>query len=341
MTILSSSIRVSGVATFLSLAMLIASPLKSAEVPSNLLPILEEKDAIAHDLARPIAACVVREDTNHPAFHGCVDWHSAVHATWALIAFTRATGDTAYVELIKGVLEEEALDRERRLLRENPAFEMPYGRAWFLRLAIEYERAFDSDLLVSLADEVATSLREYYMRHVPEPFTRDYGNASWALINLYDYAEGRGDRATAQFVERQVREHFVTVGEPCPLRAEGSGFMAVCTNWAWIVSKFLEREMFVTWVSSFLPELPAPIVSPTTAHQSGMNFSRAWGLWELFSVTGSPQYANSFADNFLISFVDKRSWNGSYRVSHWVPQFGMFALMPLFGEKFRDGGAPE
>ena len=39
------------------------------------------------------AAYVARRDTEHPAFHGCVDWHSACHGVWALLAYQRATGD--------------------------------------------------------------------------------------------------------------------------------------------------------------------------------------------------------------------------------------------------------
>ena len=44
-------------------------------------------------LAQVPAQHVLRHDTIHPAFHGCIDWHSACHATWALLAARGLTGD--------------------------------------------------------------------------------------------------------------------------------------------------------------------------------------------------------------------------------------------------------
>lgn len=96
----------------------------AAVIPDSLLPLLTQRAEIASTLARPIARCVQRRDTDHPVFHGCVDWHSSVHATWSLVAFTRATGDPRYRPLIHDLLDPELLRKERANLKSYEGFEM-------------------------------------------------------------------------------------------------------------------------------------------------------------------------------------------------------------------------
>ena len=66
--------------------------------------IMEEKAAMARALAAAVREALARADTDHIAFHGCIDWHSAVHGTWALTAYTRMTGDTQYAPFIAEIL---------------------------------------------------------------------------------------------------------------------------------------------------------------------------------------------------------------------------------------------
>ena len=157
------------------------------------------------ELAKTIAVCVARHDTSNPSFHGCIDWHSAVHGTWALIAYARATGDKTYQPLVESVLQPALLAEEREHLAADPQFEMPYGRAWFLRLAIDYRRSFHDGLLDAFADEVAASLVARYRAAPPDPNSIAYDSASWALINLYDYGVARGNRQIVDFVNGAVR----------------------------------------------------------------------------------------------------------------------------------------
>ena len=114
--------------------------------------------------------------------------------------------------------------------------------------------------------------------------------------------------------------------------------MAICTNWAWLASKIMGQGEFNTWVTSFMPpsRLPQPITDPRTAHEHGLNFSRSWGLWEMFSVAVRPEYIDSYVDHVQATLKNRSNWDGDYgSVGHWVPQFGMFAIQPLFGSKFR------
>src|SRR5262245_47626768 len=71
-----------------ALAALVALPAPAAAA-ADATTLTRDRVEIVTDLARPIAECLARRDTEHAAFHGCIDWHSAVHAAWALSAYTR------------------------------------------------------------------------------------------------------------------------------------------------------------------------------------------------------------------------------------------------------------
>lgn len=316
----------------------LGSSAAAAEVDDNLAGFIAERASYAKALTEPIAVCVGHQDTEHPAFNGCIDWHSSVHGVWALTAYAGATGDRHFDELIKSHLDRKQLALELADLKAKPKFEMPYGRAWFLRLAVDYKRVFGDDRLVPLAKEIARSLVERYTRADPDPLSTAYSSATWALINLYDYGVAIGDRKITNFVRDKVRAHYVRDGA-CPLQAvevETREFMAVCTNWAWLVSKVLPRAKFKTWLAGFLPADLAiePIRSAESVHQAGLNFSRTWGLWHLYRATGEERFLRAYLDHFQATYEQRDVWNGDYqRFSHWVAQFGMLGLMVTYDDR--------
>jgi len=315
---------------------LVAAPASAASEDDELARFLAKRTERAAALAVPIAACVKRHDTKHPVFRGCIDWHSSVHGVWALSAFALVTGDKRYRALVRSQLERVGLEGERNYLARHPKFEMPYGRAWFLRLAIDYRRAFGDDRLDALADDVARSLMAHYNRVSPDPRTVAYGNATWALINLYDYGVFRGDPEILGFVKEKVEAHYLDRA-PCPLamEVETREFMAVCTNWAWLVGKVQPREAFKAWLRDFLPPRLAikPIEEAASVHQAGLNFSRAWGLWHLYRLTGERRFLDAYLQHFESTFERPEIWNGDYdTLSHWVAQFGMLAVVVSYDE---------
>jgi len=305
-----------------------------AEMPPALAPLQQQKDGIATDLARQAAYCSQRQDTQHPAFKGCVDWHSAVHGVWALVAYERATGNRQYAPVVSSILAKEALASEREHLRQSPRFEMPYGRAWFLRLAIDHHRLTGADDLLLFADEVAASMRSYYRARAIDRFSGAYGSDSWALINLLDYARHRHLSELEADVAGWIRTGFVEVDPKCSYERERGEFMAICTNWAALVARVLDRPAYVQWLDKFIAAngLPSPIVRAADDHEFGLNFSRAWGLWDMYDKSGRPEILGAYAEHLQRGFSPASNWRGSYMaVGHWVAQFGMFAVQPLFG----------
>src|SRR5215469_5793681 len=241
-----------------ALCLLMALSACASAPRSGLQDFLAQRGQYAAALTEPIAVCVQRHDTANPVFHGCIDWHSSVHGTWALVAYSWATGDTRYKGIVDAELDPALLTEERRHLGADPKFEMPYGRAWFLRLAIDYHRAYGTDLLRPMADDIAASLVAHYTETPPDPRSVAYQNASWALINLYDYGVATGDSKLMDFVLAAVRAHYLEPG-PCPvheLEETRGEFMAVCSNWAWLVGLALPPEQFKPWLDGFLPGDP-------------------------------------------------------------------------------------
>lgn len=327
------------------IALLAMAPVDDARAADRsliLAPLLEARTDIAKALARAVHQCVVRKDTDHDAFHGCIDWHSAVHGVWALTAYARMTGDKQYDAVIVQTLSPAKIAAERALLRSRPSFEMPYGRAWFLRLASEHQRTFGSDALKPMADDVLASMLAYYGKRKPDPRRGSYESDAWALINMYDYAAGLQNAAALETVGAWVKSFFVRYEGTCDYALEAGHFMAVCTNWAWLVSRVLEPEPFEVWAKTFFerPGLPRPVTQPANWHHHGLNFSRAWGLWGLHAASlrasPNPAYLEAYVAHFRETYDKPERWRGSYEgVGHWVPQFGMLALQPLFGETLR------
>ncbi len=312
------------------------APAMAEDSLSALARLKGEREAIARALIEPVSACVTRHDTNYPAFHGCIDWHSAVHGTWALIAYSRATGDRRYDALVRDtILSTANIAAERRDLAKRPAFEMPYGRAWFLRLAIDYEKAFGDGRLAPMAEDVARSLLARFDNSTPDPNATEYDSDSWVLLNLMDYARFTKDAALTAAVEKIALE-LVDVSTPCDPKLETGGFMAVCTNRAALTAKILPRSAFIAWANDFFAHTGAlaPVANPAGAHENGLDFSRAWGFWEIYAATGDPHYAKAYVSHFNANYGDPTRWRGDYHsVAHWVAQFGFYALQPLFGSE--------
>jgi hypothetical protein len=263
-----------------------------------------------------------------------VDWHSAAHAAWALSAYARLTGDRRYDAQLEAQLTPAAITAEREYLRTRPAFEMPYGRAWFLRLAAERRLAGDGRF-DKMAEDVARSLEARYAEWAPDPRSERYDSDAWALLNLLHYARVTNDAARQERVRALVQRHFTAPDARCDLALEQRGFIAVCTTWAWLVAEALPQEQFRAWYARWNPGLEtlAPVTDYPQAHDYGRNFSRAWGLLKLAETTGDARLRDSYVRHVSAGYAPASGWRGEYMTNgHWVAQFGMLAITPLFQE---------
>ncbi|TQE98322.1 MAG: DUF2891 family protein [Spiribacter salinus] len=298
------------------------------EDPVSLLAARQEQ--YLHELVRTVHTAFRTPATRHPVFSCCVDWHSSVHAHWALLWASDRLGDMALQREILSSLSVKDLADERRMLERNPHFEMPYGRAWFLRLAIDHERITGTTVLGPMAHEVAASLKSYLQRNPPRATDDEYDSSPWALRQLHDWYVLQEEHAGIDWVrtvaEKQVVDFSVSLADD--LEPDG-GFFSRWGNWAHLFAGVLEPAQVRDWLAANQPSRAESRVldDPASAHHLGMNFSRAWGLWSVGSASDEGSLQATAARHIARAMSDHDQWKDDYRAyGHWVAQFGIYAL---------------
>jgi len=304
---------------------------------------LTEREAHLRALAEPILECVARDDTGHPAFHGCYDWHSAVHGTWALLALSRATGDPAFAAAAEAELGNEALAAELSQLQSGGPFgEVPYGYAWLLVLAAERSRGGHEDL-APLASVAADALEDHLSgltaTQIEQRLVADeYANLSWEALALWEHARIVGDSARVSWVEDFVREEVLSREAACPLSTSYSRtaqFFPPCLHRALLLLTVLSEAEAAQWVADNVPadwELD-PLDPPSGVHAAGLNFSRSWGLYALYRSTGDDRFLEMYIDHIETHLAQPALWAENYDYySHWVPQFGVYGILLSFAD---------
>ena len=220
-------------------------------------------------------------------------------------------------------------------MRQNLQFEMPYGRAWFLRLASEHRALFGNDLLLPMANDLAESLLHYLESTSVDLRINSYGSHSWALINLIEFGRVTNNQDFSRRAEQLAAPLFNNderVRAACSRDLESGNFMAVCSNALWLASLVMEPPAFARTardISGIIGWM-RPILAARTAHENGLNFSRAWGLWHAYSVSNLVPFVDLYSEHVRASLGRRDTWDGDYAtVSHWVAQFGVLAIYPL------------
>ncbi len=300
------------------------------------------RDAFLDRLVPIVRAGIARADTEHVVFHGNVDWHSAVHGHWALLRVARVTGRHAEAAAdADRSLAPEGLAKEAAYLDANPAFEMPYGRAWFLRLAIEHDtwsRATggkDPERLRPMAEKVARSLTAWFEDRKPSPESYEYANEAWALAQMHAWATFTKDDAGRARVAGIVQQRFL--GDATAIGfGEDQGrpeFFSRFGNWAYLVVRTQDKDA----IAAFLAKHPvadadlAPVEPGAKDHHLGMNWSRAWALASLAAaVPEGPERTRlrtAFSAHVAAGIRTHDLRAGDFRAyDHWVPQFAVYAL---------------
>jgi hypothetical protein len=300
-------------------------------VAARFRTFLTEAPHWADLLAQVPAQHVLRHDTIHPAFHGCIDWHSACHAVWALLAHRGLNRDARYEAVVDQILMPARLAEEAEDLAADRDFEMPYGYAWFLRLALEDRAVTGSTRLTFMARALAAAMVEHYRAKPPKPLSREYANPCWAMINLWDYAQAENKTDLGAFVQETTAAHILPSLDQLPSPAEEEtwpDFMAITPNLCEIVvrSGVADIDTVMAKAGDRLRAL-TPVTAPQKPHHYALNFSRAWALFALYEASGDERLLSLYLDHMEMSLKHPSWWRGDYRaVSHWVPQFGMFAL---------------
>jgi hypothetical protein len=306
----------------------------------------ERREELLHLLAPPILSAVGNEDTPSPIFHGCWDWHSAVHGLYSLYALYHRTGADLYLEAAHqhsspalvaaelAYMQRDAIERE----------ENPYGFAWTFVLARAEERAAGERTLRPLADygaeRVTSFVRGLDRERALQLATSDmHANLSWALLHLALWARYVDDPALVELARDAARTYLLdpALDERVPVRDDTGAvleFMAPGLMRLAALGAVLGEEARPL-IEERLPagfEVP-PFTDPTTVHGSGVNFFRAFALQLLHGATGRPELRENVARLVLYQASRTDLWrSGDYQQRHWIAQIGVRVLDESYGD---------
>lgn len=310
----------------------------NTEYPNKLGQTLENKNAIGepHEL--------------HPAFYGCFDWHSSVHAHWSLVYLLKNFPDLEKAEAIQQALEKslsaENIQGEVDYFNreESNSYERTYGWAWLLKLSEELKTWEDpkakelADNLEPLTQLIVKRYKEFLPKLNYPIRVGEHTNTAFGLGFAWDYAHTVKDEDFEEAITKRAQEFYLK-DDNCPVSWEPSGydFLSPCLEEVDIMRRVLPKNAFSMWIDDFMPELKnedfsmeVGEVSDRTdgklVHLDGLNFSRAWVLYGL-----ANQYPEQFGHlkslaNEHISHSFDNVAGDSYEGGHWLGTFAIYAL---------------
>ncbi len=280
----------------------------------------------------------------HPAFYGCLDWHSAVHGHWMLARLVRAFPELAEADAIRALFDEtltaENLAVEAAYFTGRPSFERMYGWAWLLELARTIESPW-REHLSPLVDVIVAGYLDFLPKQTYPIRSGTHSNTAFGLVLALDYARDAGHRALEQSIaERALAYYGSDVAAPAAWEPGGDDFLSPS-----LVEADLMRRVvpdFPAWLSRFLPELPpnlrAPAVisdrsDPKLAHLDGLNLSRAWCMRGIAAALP----AGALRDDLVRAADDHARAGlagiagGDYMGTHWLASFAVYCELGANG----------
>src|SRR5690606_28323588 len=286
----------------------------------------------------------------HPAFYGCFDWHSSVHAHWSLVRllkkFPKLDRAAEIKEILETSLSKENINKELEYFRveHNRDYERTYGWAWLLKLSQELY-TWDTDMGEELSANIkplADLIVERYAEFLPKlnyPIrVGEHTNTAFALSFAHDFAVATQNTDFQTLIEKRARDFYLS-DKNCPLSWEPSGFdfFSPCLEEIDVMRRVMPRAAFSLWMDNFLPQLknkdfsiPVGEVSDREdgklVHLDGLNFSQArvfYGLANLYPDEYghlrllADQHVNHSFPNLV---------GDSYEGGHWLGSFAIYAL---------------
>lgn len=321
--------------------------------------------AQASHFARLALACIQRELPNmiqhvivgpddvrgpralHPAFYGCMDWHSAVHGHWMLVRLVRAHALPEAAEIraaLDANLTAANLAAEAAYFAppHRASYERPYGWAWLLQLAAELHAWDDPDArrwaahLAPLVEVIVGRYLAFFPKQLYPIRAGVHSNTAFGLALALDYARTtqRAD-LEALIVERARSYYAADTDAPARWEPSGDDFLSGSLVEADLMRRVLGPD-FAAWLRAFLPAgLPAALAHPARvtdrsdgklAHLDGLNLSRAWCLHALASAVPDDalgaELAAAAAAHTAAGLANVAT--GDYAGEHWLASFAVY-----------------
>ncbi len=291
----------------------------------------------------------------HPAFYGCFDWHSSVHGHWTLVTILKEFPDFKYYNEILSKLQKNItkgnIQKEMEYFDDehNKDYERTYGWAWLLKLdeaVLEWDtpegKQFHENLS-PLVDLISEKFIEFLDKLNYPIRVGEHTNIAFGMSFAYDYAK-KYDPNLAEKIEEKARQYFLNDCD-CPLTWEPGGFdfLSPCLQEASLMMKVLPEKEYKKWLRKFIPGfeknpekyIDIAIVTDRSdgklAHLDGLNFSRAWCLFEIGEKLNNKKMIDLGIDHFNYSYEKMDS--GEYAGAHWLASFATYALIKAQNNK--------
>ncbi len=305
----------------------------------------EYPNKLAHSLNSDADVKPPRELT--PAFYGCYDWHSSVHAHWLLVRLIHMFPQAAFTPEARRALAQSLtpanIAQEVKYLNDagRKSFERPYGLAWLLQLAAELKESGDpearqwSATLRPLEQAVSARISSWLPKLEHPIRTGEHNNTAFAMGLMLDYARIAGNAEFGRLVQSRARDYYLK-DRNCPLAYEPSGedFLSPCLAEADVVRRILSHAEFAEWLSAFLPrvDLEPTRVSDVTDgklyHLAGLNLSRAWmleGMVSKLPADARSQSLTALAGRLRQAGLDSIK-SEHYEGGHWLGSFAVYLV---------------
>ena len=269
-----------------------------------------------------------QKDTEHSVFHGSWDWHSAAHGHWALLESAHLMDDEESLEWVLQRLHGKEMKEEFQYLQQNPDFEMPYGRAWLLRLILRLEELMGNTDHRDATQKVALGLREWLSSSEMKPSIPEYKNPSWALLQLHAWATHSGDQGTIDWINEVTEKYFTGNDLDLELDTKKGEFFSLWSLQALLIFSVLGPERLKNWLDSQKIDDVQVVKELLSDHHLSINASRAWGFHALYSATGDEKWQSAYVEHVRAAMELHSEWKDNRSAySHWVPQFTLYAIL--------------
>jgi len=291
----------------------------------------------------------------HPAFYGCLDWHSSVHGHWMLARLLRLFPDLPEANQIRTALKANLSasnihDEVTYLDRPNSqSFERTYGWAWLLKLSEELRGWDDRDgrswaeNLQPLADALVARYKKFLPRQTYPIRTGVHPNTAFGLAFALDYARAAGDHELEPLIIERSKTYFLSdASYPAAWEPGGEDFFSPALIEADLMLRVLKPGEFRRWFNSFLPRIaagqPKTLLEPATVadrsdpkivHLDGLNLSRAWCMRHISSALPSSDPARSVLSRAAAAHCKDalaHVASGDYVGEHWLASFAVYTL---------------
>jgi len=289
----------------------------------------------------------------HPAFYGCLDWHSSVHGHWMLVRLLKTVKGLKNKQEILAQLDKtftaSKMQAEADYFTKYQVantYERTYGWAWLLKLDQELYTWDDPQAkkwyaaMQPLTQQILKLWKAYLPKQTYPNRTGVHPNTAFGLVFALDWARTFKDVAFEKTIIEKANAFYLdNQAIPAYLEPDGADFFSPSLEVADLMRRVLPQAAFVKWFDQFYESrslkriFDLPVISDMNDYQGvhlvGLSFTRAWCMKGISDHLPSnhklKKTFNEAAHKFLANALPL-VFAGNYGGDHWLASFAVYAL---------------